>query len=188
MDTVMNTARDRGRGGLDYSIREAAEAAGVSKSTIQRRLKAGDMSKNDAGRIDPSELARIYPNSVKVSREHSQGVPAGTVRDTPGTPEKAPETTILRVQLEAVQQLAEERSKTIEDLRSRLDTSEVRRAEAEEAKDAAQTTLTALLTDQRSPEAKEARSGPRWWLVLGLGLLAAGVIAWAITQLPAASA
>jgi len=134
---------------LDYSIREAAAAAGVSKSTIQRRLRNGELSKNEAGRVDASELARLYPESVKVSHGHSQSVFSGTVWDTRLTPPQKAETSALRQQLEAARQLAEERSRTIEDLRARLDTSEARRAEAEAAKDTAQTKLTALLTDQR---------------------------------------
>jgi DNA-binding Lrp family transcriptional regulator len=63
---------------MAYSIREAAEAAGVSKSTIQRRLKEGDISRNADGKIDPSELARVYPDSVKVSLDHGQNTVSGT--------------------------------------------------------------------------------------------------------------
>ena len=98
---------------MEYSIREAAEAAGVSKSTIQRRIKAGDLSKNGNGKVDPSELARIYPDSVGVShgysREHSQTVPVGQREHSSGTPEKGIKTEVLQVKLDAAEKLAAER-------------------------------------------------------------------------------
>ena len=135
---------------MAYSIREAAEAAGVSKSTIQRRLKEGDISRNADGKIDPSELARVYPNSVKVSRDHGQNIAIGTERDTQNTGDEHTEISILKAELEAARKLAEERDRelghrdeTIRDLRDRLD------KEGEERRQ-----LTAMLTDQRSEKRK----------------------------------
>ena len=131
---------------MTYSIREAAEAAGVSKSTIQRKLKEGEISRNADGKIDPSELARIYPDSVKVSHDHSQNTVIGTVRDTVNTGNEHTEISILKAELEAARKLAEERDRelghrdeTIRDLRDRLD------KEGEERRQ-----LTAMLTDQRT--------------------------------------
>ena len=130
---------------MAYSIREAAEAAGVSKSTIQRRLKEGDISRGADGKIDPSELARVYPDSIKVSYDHGQNTVNGTVRDTQNTADEHTEISILKAELEATRKLAEERDRelvhrdeTIRDLRDRLD------KEGEERRQ-----LTAMLTDQR---------------------------------------
>ena len=130
---------------MAYSIREAAEAAGVSKSTIQRRLKVSEISRNGDGKIDPSELARVYPDSVKVSHDHGQSTVIGTKRDTQITGDEHTEISILKAELEAVTKLAEERDRelghrdeTIRDLRDRLD------KEGEERRK-----LTAMLTDQR---------------------------------------
>lgn len=48
-------------------IGEAAELAGVSKSTLLRAVKKGKISasRNDAGAFmfDPSELVRVYPDA-----------------------------------------------------------------------------------------------------------------------------
>jgi excisionase family DNA binding protein len=68
------------------SLREAAEQAGVSKSTIFRAIKAGRMSagRDDDGNflIDPAELFRVYePKSAKDDV-------AGDVPAQPETPPK----------------------------------------------------------------------------------------------------
>ena len=41
------------------SVTEAAEAAGVSRTTIYDRLKSGELSKTPDG-IDPAELLRVF--------------------------------------------------------------------------------------------------------------------------------
>ena len=41
------------------SVTEAAEAAGVSRTTIYDRLKSGELSKTSNG-IDPAELLRVF--------------------------------------------------------------------------------------------------------------------------------
>ena len=41
------------------SVTEAAEAAGVSRTTIYDRLKSGELSKTPDG-IDPTELLRVF--------------------------------------------------------------------------------------------------------------------------------
>jgi hypothetical protein len=161
---------------MAYSIREAAEAAGVSKSTIQRRLKSGDLSKGSDGKIDPSELARIYPASAYYSQdehghEHSQTVPMGqgehSQMNTGGTPELLTENAVLQVKLDVVQQIADDREKTIDHLRTELDTANTERREA-------QTKFTALLTDQRETEPAQPApekmpvNYPLWVVVVAL--------------------
>lgn len=42
------------------NIQKAIELTGVSRSTIQRAIKSGKLSKTDSG-IDTSELFRVYP-------------------------------------------------------------------------------------------------------------------------------
>jgi hypothetical protein len=48
-----------------YSLAQAAKAAGKSKPTIARAIKAGKLSatrgEDGSYTIDPSELARVYP-------------------------------------------------------------------------------------------------------------------------------
>lgn len=155
-----------GKMAKDYSYQQAADAAGVSKSKIARQVKSGVLSKNDAGRIDPSELARVYPDSIK-------GDTAGTTRDTVqersmARSDTAPDTgeaRVLSVQVEQMQAQLDLLLSERNDLRSRLDRSEEMRALADEKRDEAQTKLTALLTDQRTDKEPEQPKRRRWWQV-----------------------
>lgn len=126
--------------------KEAALQVGKSKATIIRHIKNGKLSadRDDSGayHIDPSELARVYhvetgDPSHKVSRD--------TTRDSGETLKNSNDIAILQVKLDAANKALEDRDrelhhrdKTIDDLRSRLDT------EGEERRK-----LTAMLTDQR---------------------------------------
>lgn len=145
---------------MEYSIREAAEAAGVSKSTIQRLAKKGELSKNPNNKIDASELARLYPDSVKASGDYSQTVPLGQSEHSHTDANEHTKISVLQVKLEAAEQTVSDRDKelahrdrTIEDLRTRLDKSE-------EKRDEAQTQLTALLTDQRRTAPETPQKAP----------------------------
>ena len=65
------------------SLREAAEQAGTSKSTIWRAIRAGRLSAtrtDDGGfAIDPAELFRAFPPAT------GGGTSYGTGRNGPGT-------------------------------------------------------------------------------------------------------
>lgn len=117
------------------SLTEAAEAVGKSRTTIQRAIKSGKISakKNDNGSydIDPAELHRVFVKRTVTS--HVQ--PNETIRNSDETLQKESDFKVLEVKLQAAEAMAEERSKTIEDLRARLDKSEAK--------------VTAMLTDQR---------------------------------------
>ena len=170
--------------GQAYSLQEAADKVGVSKSTIHRLTKRrkNPLSKNEAGKIEASELARIYPAAFSggtggTSHETSRG----TMRHGSGTVENGPENAILQVKLDAAEKLAAEREQelhhrdvTITDLRERLDKSEQKRDEA-------QTKLTALLSDMRptAPEKPVGRHRAHWgyWATLALVLASMGVLA-----------
>ena len=181
---------------MAYSIREAAELAEVSKSTIQRLLKKpGGLSKNADGKIEGSELARLYPNVVqklgdpeKVNTpEHSQSVPVGHREHSQmNTPEHsvghqlAIENAGLKAELEVTKQLAQDRQAAIEDLRTRLDTSEQERRAAQEK-------VTALLTDQRErpePAPPLPRTRPVFWWLLGGAAAAIAVLLWMLANRP----
>src|SRR4051812_37778926 len=60
------------------NLREAAEMAGTSKSSIFRAIKAGRLSatRTDTGefRVDPAELMRAYPPKSSVS-ERARSAP-----------------------------------------------------------------------------------------------------------------
>ena len=53
---------------MSYSLQQAADAAGVNKSTVFRAVKAGKVSasRSEHGQwlIEPAELHRVYPPAV----------------------------------------------------------------------------------------------------------------------------
>lgn len=158
---------------MPYTLKQAADATGKSKSTIFRSIKnhviSASKDHNGEWLIDPSELHRVFSPV-------SGDTPHKTLLERCETPN---ETTVLRREVEFLdQQLASERDErtreretlqgTIGDLRRRLD------QEGEERRKV-QTQLTALLTDQRAqtekvapispPPVAQARDGVGWGMV-----------------------
>lgn len=142
---------------MAYTLGQAAQATGKSKTTIKRALEKGRISgrKSDSGewQIEPVELHRVYPMQEQ-----------GTV--SRHTLEITPENRGLQAKFEAVAQenavLKEQHERerrqlqdTLNDLRRRLDQSEEERRRT-------QTQLTALLTDQREKEKQGPRSFWHW--------------------------
>jgi predicted RNase H-like nuclease (RuvC/YqgF family) len=116
------------------SLKQAAEAVGKGKSTIQRAIKAGKLSvqisEKGTYRIDPAELARVYPDDFSTSPFKRNGSKHLKASQRDGLEHH--ETALLRVELEQVrEQLVQHRrlsdreieqaASTIEDLRKRLD-------------------------------------------------------------------
>lgn len=127
------------------SLREAATAAGVSKSTIQRAIKSGRLSASrtdDGGySIDPAELHRVYPgrNGDDTARTDAMGQDA-----TPS----APATTVaLEAEIASLRELLRRADREADDLRSDRD---AWRAQAESV-----SATVKVLTDQRTPRS--------WW-------------------------
>jgi len=126
-----------------YTLAEAARAIGKSKSTVLRAVSSGKISSDkDAHgqyRIAPAELHRVYPaapSGVSVNRSKDDSC---TTHDAGGgVGEIALKLAIAEKERDAAQSLADERAKTIDDLRDRLD------KESEERRK-----MTAMLTDQR---------------------------------------
>jgi len=116
-----------------YSLQQAAKAAGKSKPTLSRAIKAGRLSatrtESGAYEIDPAELARVFPLA---------GTLPGTMKHLePGNGAGADPVTSPG-EVEGLRMLLAERETTIRDLRARLD---------REAEDRRQ--LMAVLTDRR---------------------------------------
>jgi hypothetical protein len=87
------------------SLRDAAQQAGTSKSTILRAIQTGRLSAartDDGGySIDPAELFRVYPpKSSTDAPERSADQSTGQDAPPPATPD-ATELRLLNVQLEA---------------------------------------------------------------------------------------
>lgn len=130
---------------MGYSLREAAEVCGKSRSTVHRALKSGKLSgsKDDSGEwsIDGAELARVFPWD---SNGHGERDATGQQRATPEASD------ILSVKVAMLEDQLERERETVADLRKRLDRAEDR--------------VTAL-TDQRVPRAGVGKG----WLARVLG-------------------
>ena len=126
---------------MAYTLGQAAKAADVSKTTIQRAIKSGRLSasRQDDGSyvIDPAELHRVFPRGGDADSEMARSV----------TPSATGE---LRVEVEMLRERLAEKDEVIDDLRRRLDQSEEERRQV-------QARLTALLTDQRPARRR------KWW-------------------------
>ena len=131
---------------MGYSMRQAAEVCGRSRTTLHRALKNGRMSgtQDEATgewSIDPSELRRVFPWTGNVHEHKSTDV---QVEYTPRTDE------VMAVKVAMLEDQLERERETVADLRKRLDRAEDR--------------VTAL-TDQREQGAQTHKT----WLARVLG-------------------
>jgi excisionase family DNA binding protein len=126
------------------SLREAAEQAGTSKSTIWRAIKSGRMSAtrlDDGGfAIDPAELFRVFqPQQSEQRLTRQDAKPVALAAERPATDETALRLAALDAEVKGLRDLLAEVKANRDELR--LDRDEWRgRAER-------------LVTDQRRP----------WW-------------------------
>ena len=118
-----------------FSLREAAQQAGTSKSTILRAIQNGRLSAtrtDDGGySIDPAELFRVYPpKGNAVAADHSAHHGAG--QDAPpSTPPQSPDATdatelrirnaALEAELSALRTILEGEKRRAEELREDRD-------------------------------------------------------------------
>ena len=144
------------RNPMKYTLGTAAKATGKSKSTLSRDIKGGKISatRRDDGsyEIDPAELHRVYP---VVERGTGFWNPTENARapssEHPETGSLAAELAAVRARLETIEAERErERSQLLgqmEDVR--------------QDRDHWRQQATALLTDQRRPQATMERRS--WW-------------------------
>jgi len=135
-----------------FSLSQAAKRAGVSKATVHRAIKSGKLSasRQDDGsfHIDPAELARVYPDSLKPV-ETSQGSSVETTRNGGNTQRNA----VLEAELTGARALLQFLETQAEDLRRDRDGW---RQQAETAQ--------RLLTHAREATIASAALPPRpWW-------------------------
>lgn len=133
---------------MKYTLSQSATATGKSKATIQRAIKKGEISakKTSSGayEIDPSELHRVFPETMKRVSQHSNEM----IRNSVNRMQEPPDINVIQriVDLEKELAVMEARkngledqkqnlAESVDDLRRRLDASEGR--------------VTALLSDQR---------------------------------------
>ena len=130
----MKQSKKRGEtpGGLmEYSLMQAAERASLSKATIHRAVKAGRLSArrdpSGAYRIDASELARVYPETLQDTAPEAARNPPETVETVAVMHERVRS---LETQLADAHEVGRRERETaqdsIADLRRRLDRAEER--------------------------------------------------------------
>jgi excisionase family DNA binding protein len=107
---------------MGLSLREAAEAAGLSKSSIHRAIASGRLSatrlEGGAFEIDPSELSRAFP--PRRSRSGAAGQ-RGMAAETDGTAETRAKLTQAEAQLDALKSLLAVEQRRGEELRQERD-------------------------------------------------------------------
>jgi len=112
-----------------YTLKEAADAVGMTKPAIFKAIKRGSISarKDDRGQwlIDPSELHRVYK---PVNQEANHHIPSLREEMDDDTHSLRSEIGILREERERERKQLEE---TINDLRNRLNQSEAERRESQ---------------------------------------------------------
>jgi len=148
---------ETGRGNtVKLSLSQAARESGTSKPTLSRWIAKGKVSaerqQDGSYLIDPSELDRI-----KDMMKNGNGSGNPNMKQS----ETQQETSALRREVELLRERLDDKDGVINDLRRRLDD------ETEERR-AAQTKLTALLTDQRATAPQKAAEGrlARAWSIL----------------------
>ena len=107
---------------MGYSMRQAAEVCGKSRTTLYRALKDGRMSgtQDDATgewSIDPSELHRVFPWTGIVHEHKSTNIHG---EYTPKVDE------VMAVKVAMLEDQLEREKETVTDLRKRLDRAEDR--------------------------------------------------------------
>jgi len=134
-----------------YTLKEAAEAVGMTKPAIFKAIKKGTISaaKDERGQwlIDPAELHRVYK---PVNQDENQSMSNSQQETVESARSLRQEVKRLREERERERQQLQE---TITDLRRRLDQSETERREA-------QGKLTALLTHQPEQQQETAPVPP----------------------------
>ena len=106
-------------------LRQAAQQAAVSKSTILRAIRAGRLSalRTDGGgyAIDPAELFRVYPACAATQRSAVQGQQRGLSTDATAGAEAISHVAVQEAELAGARQVIALLHAQIDDLRSDRD-------------------------------------------------------------------
>jgi molybdopterin converting factor small subunit len=116
---------------MDYTLADAAKAAGVNRSTVLRAIKNGKLSarrlEDRSYRVEPSELARVFdlhkplPTEPEAMPGHAQSAQSDAQAVA-----TLVELARLRERVELLERERETNQETVSDLRKRLDRSEER--------------------------------------------------------------
>lgn len=123
----------------------AAEMVGKSRITINRHIKDGTLSKDADGKIDVSELRRVYGDDILTPEQVEEKKKGKSADKEEGT---VPEAELLRKQYEI---LVQERQRERELLNEQIDLLKERLEKSEER----EKSFTLLLTHQSKESAEE---------------------------------
>src|SRR4051794_5733322 len=147
------------------SLRDAAKAVGVSRTTILRAIQSGRMSaprKEDGGyAIDPAELFRVFPPRPTEGQEDSPGPrPMGQDASPPGPPGPDPlvasKLAALETEIQGLKELVRRLDLDKQDLKSDRD---AWKGQAESAQ-----RLLSVASSPSQPSPEPSRSGLFGWL------------------------
>jgi excisionase family DNA binding protein len=132
---------------MAYTLKQAAETTGKTKTTILRAIKSGKLSATrheitNSWLIEPSELHRLYPQrSASETRSDADHNYASKERT---------------VEIELLREMLAERDRRVADKDTVIDELRRQLSAADEERRTTLRQLTALLTDQRAKPASEA--------------------------------
>ncbi|MBO1326802.1 hypothetical protein K2X14_17100 [Acetobacter sp. TBRC 12305] len=109
------------------SQRQAAQTWGISRSTLQRAISKGNLSVSGSGKIDPSEMLRVFGAARSGPTGGPHGPPVGPLGPGVGHPQShgqepalEAENKALRAALAAKEELIAAKDRHIEDLSQAL--------------------------------------------------------------------
>ena len=71
---------------MEISILEASKRLKVGRSTIYKKIASGELSKTPSGKIDPSELFRVFGSSPKTVSQDVPNTPVDNFQDIENHP------------------------------------------------------------------------------------------------------
>lgn len=94
---------------MEINIKAAAEMVKVSRTTIYEKLKSCELSKSDSGKIDTSELLRVFGNpadrhSKQEEKEHIEQLKKLSTQDISRHLQDTAEKEVLKAQIKTLEE------------------------------------------------------------------------------------
>lgn len=151
---------------MEISIAEAAKTLKVGRSTIYKKIEAGELSRSHSGKVDTSELFRVFGSSPKTPKTHQDTTPKTLVdksQDTFKTPQDTGNKPDLSAQIAHLQaentQLRERLTETREQARE----NQAKAEEREQWQRGQMERLTDTIKLLEAPRTATPSPLARWW-------------------------
>lgn len=161
---------------MKLTLDAAATQVGVSKSTLLRAIKRGDLSAEKHGDrafvVDQSEVGRWASARASAAPASPDDEPRHVLTQAAPAPDVTQEAASWRIKAEMLERMLTLADATIADLRSRLDRSEAEAADARsKALDSLMAMLPRMIPPPEQPKAEPApvTEPPRGWMARVLG-------------------